>query len=222
MMGTYWNNTMTQKNPVPHPSPRWSTRPLGKLLALGSAVLLGACASSPPVRYFTLQGPMEETCAPVLTTTMARSVQLLRLSVPEAVDRPQLVFRTGDNTLNMNDNALWAEPLNTALSRTLAADLSQALGCAPVLLRSTNMEGTAWSLSVELRRFDAGPGRAVVLEAWWILSGRANGKTLNRRSVVRESAAGETPEAIVAAQSRAVKELARDIARQLEESVAAN
>ncbi len=189
------------------------------LPALGAALLLGACTGSVPVRYFTLQGPLAEACAP-MPAAAARSLRLTRLSVPEAVDRPQLVFRTGDNTLSVNEHAHWVEPLKSALAGALAADLSQALGCAPVFLRSTDVEDAAWSLAVEVQRFDAGPGQTVLLEAWWTLRG-PDGKSFNRRSVVRESATADTPEAMVAAQSRAVRGLARDIARQIEEAALA-
>lgn len=201
---------------TPNPLARWRA---GAGL-LGSVLLLGACAGSSPVRYFTLQGAPAGACAGV-PAAAARSVQLTRVSVPEAVDRPQMVLRTGDNTLSVNEHAQWAEPLKSALAGALAADLSQALGCAPVFLRSTDVEDTAWRLAVEVQRFDAGPGRSVLLEAWWTLRGRGDGQTFNRRSVVQEPAAAATPEAMVAAQSRAVKALAQDIARQLAEVASA-
>ena len=191
---------------------------------LASALLLGGCAASPQVRYFTLQGPVAEACVAMLSdpATAARSVQLARLTVPDAVDRPQLVSRSGDNTLNVNEYARWAEPLKSAMAGALAVDLSQALGCAPVLLRSSDQDDTAWSLNVEVRRFEAGAGPVVVLDAWWTLRGHAKGQVFSRRSVLQEPVAGTTLEAMVAAQYRAVGSLARDIARQVKEAAPAN
>jgi len=201
-------------NPVSLPDSR--TRMLLGALAPCLALLLGACASAPPVRYFTLQGPVAEPCAraPTAGEAVARSVQLVRVSVPDVVDRPQLVFRTGDNTLSVNEYARWAEPLKSTLSSLLASELTQALGCVPVVLRSTGIEDTAWKLSVDVWRLEARPGQFVVLEAVWSL--RGSGKAFSRRSLVQEAVAGESLEATVAAQSRAVAGLARDIARFIE------
>jgi hypothetical protein len=201
-------------NPVFHQSSR--ARLLLRASAPCLALLLGGCASSPPVRYFTLQGPVAEACAkaPTASEVAARSVQLLHVSVPDVVDRPQLVFRTGDNTLSVNETARWAEPLKSALSSLLASELAQALGCVPVVLRSTGIEDTAWKLSVDVRRLEARPGQSVVLEAVWSL--RGNAKAFSRRSLIQEAVVGESLEAMVAAQSRAVAGLARDIARLIE------
>ncbi|MDD5296761.1 MAG: PqiC family protein [Rhodocyclaceae bacterium] len=205
------------------PLSRSSSLPSGRMLVTSlawcSLLGLGACGGSPAVRYFTLQGPATESCVKVPGNDAqgARSVQLVGLTVPDGLDRPQLVFRTGDSTLSVNEHARWAEPLKSALSGALALELSRTLGCAPVVLRPTGIEEMAWKLSVDVQRLDVRPGQDVVLEAVWSLRRRSDGKAFVRRSVVRESLAGEALEAAVAAQSRAVAGLARDIARLVDE-----
>jgi hypothetical protein len=195
------------------------------VLAACCALALGACGSSPPVRYFTLQGPgaTGDSAGATTPAAAARSVQLVGLSLPEAVDRPQLVSRSGDNTLIVNEHARWAEPLKSAFSLVLAATMRDALGGAPVVVRAGGIEDTAWKLSVDVQRFDAQPGQAVVLEAVWTLrgtgDGKTAGKTVSRASVVREALAGDSLEAAVAAQSRATARLARDIAGAIDEQL---
>lgn len=190
-------------------------------IAVSCALALGACGSSPPVRYFTLQGAATATAtaaegaAAVAPAAALRSVQLVGLSLPEAVDRPQLVSRSGENTLNVHEYARWAEPLKSAFAVVLAAEMRAALGGAPVVVRAAGIEDTAWRLGIDVQRFDAQPGQAVVLEAVWTLRGRADGKsggTISRASVVREALAGGSLEAMVAAQSRATARLAQEIA----------
>lgn len=186
-------------------------------IAVSCALALGACGSSPPVRYFTLQGAAAsaEGAAAVAPAAALRSVQLVGLSLPEAVDRPQLVSRSGENTLNVHEYARWAEPLKSAFAVVLAAEMRAALGGAPVVVRAAGIEDTAWRLGIDVQRFDAQPGQAVVLEAVWTLRGRADGKsggTISRASVVREALAGGSLEAMVAAQSRATARLAQEIA----------
>ena len=181
------------------------------------SLLLSACGSSPAVRYYTLQGPALEKPAEVPATNAvdARSVQLVSLTVPQSVDRPQLVLRSGDNTLNVREQDRWAEPLKHNLSLVLAATLMQDLGGAPVVVRATGLEDTAWKLGIDIQRFEAQPGQAVTLEAVWTLKHQGQAKPLSRVSKVRETVNGDSLDAVVAAQSRAVAQLAREIARSV-------
>lgn len=196
----------------------WSPVPATGLV-LSLALLLSGCGGSPAVRYVTLQGPAASACIPA-PGAAARSVQLLQLTLPEGVDRPQLVSRIGDNSLKVDEQARWAEPLRSALAGILASELSQALVCAPVVLRPVGIEDSAWKLAVEIQRLEARPGRSVLLEAVWSLRSRVGGKTLSARAVLEEPLPGETPEAMAAAQSRAAVRLARDIARAIETQAA--
>ena len=212
----------SQRNPQRNPQRNQQRNPqrnrrIAAGIAVSCALALGACGSSPPVRYFTLQGAAAsaEGAAAVAPAAALRSVQLVGLSLPEAVDRPQLVSRSGENTLNVHEYARWAEPLKSAFAVVLAAEMRAALGGAPVVVRAAGIEDTAWRLGIDVQRFDAQPGQAVVLEAVWTLRGRADGKsggTISRASVVREALAGGSLEAMVAAQSRATARLAQEIA----------
>ncbi len=181
-----------------------------------SAVLLlvAGCGTSPPVRYYTLDLPRDERCAAPGATSP--SVRLVGLSLPEGIDRPQLVYRTGANTLVVNDAARWGEPLKSALAGVLAGHLSRALGCVPVVQRPSGLEENGLKLGVDVQRLDVWPGRAVVLEAVWTL--RDKDKTLTRKSTLEEPLSGDSPEAMVAAQSRAVGRLAKDIAQALKDN----
>jgi len=191
------------------------------LTAIGAAstLVLGACGSSPAVRYYTLQVPANERAAEPLAGVAAasRSVQLVSVTVPEVVDRPQLVLRTGDNTLNVNEQARWAEPLKKSLAGALASEMMQVLGGAPVVLRVSGIEDAAWKLSVDIQRLDAQVGKGVVLEAVWSLRDKAGTKTISRHSVIKELVMGDALETIVAAESRAVAKLAGEIALLINE-----
>ena len=184
---------------------------------LAGSLFLGACGSSPAVRYYTLQGPALEKTAevPVTNAVDARSVQLVSLTVPQSVDRPQLVLRSGDNTLNVREQDRWAEPLKHNLALVLAATMMQDLSGAPVVVRATGLEESAWKLGVDIQRFEAQAGQAVTLEAVWTLKHQGEAKPLSRVSKVREVVNGDGLEAVVAAQSRAVAQLAREIARSV-------
>jgi uncharacterized lipoprotein YmbA len=144
-------------------------------------------------------------------------VQFTVITLPEAVDRPQLVLRTGENVLSVNEHARWAEPLRSAFALVLAAEMRAALGGAPVLVRAAGTDDAAWKLSVDVQRFEARAGRGAVIEAVWSLRRKDGTKALARSSSITEAANGEALETLVAAQSRAVATLAREIARTVDE-----
>jgi len=72
-------------------------RPLHLVTAGLMAALLVACGASPKERYYTLT---PESGAPV-TGTSALSVAVGPVSVPEAVDQPQIVAQVGANQVAM-------------------------------------------------------------------------------------------------------------------------
>jgi uncharacterized lipoprotein YmbA len=47
--------------------------------------------------------------------------------VPEGVDRPQMVPRTGENTVVLDEFDRWVEPLDALLRNTLVLNLSALL-----------------------------------------------------------------------------------------------
>ena len=49
------------------------------------------------------------------------------VTVPELVDRPQIVVRAGTNHVAIDEFARWAEPLKSQIPRVFVADLSQLL-----------------------------------------------------------------------------------------------
>lgn len=191
---------------------RWAMT-LGGLSA--AALALAGCGTSAPARHFTLQGPAEAPCARA-EGNASKGVSLVDLVIPDRVDRPQLVFRSGENGVVVLEQARWAEPLKSGFASVLAARLGRELGCAPVLVRPLGVEDMPWKLSLEVQRFDAEPGRSVRLEAAWTLRHRGGGAARTRTGQVEVALPENTPEAAVAAQSRAVGLLAVEIARELE------
>lgn len=98
---------------------------VGCLLALG---LLAGCAADSPNRYYDLSavGP---AFAP-RTGGQGGRLHLAALSLPLAVDRPQLVERTGPNSIAIKEFDRWAEPLDRMAQRVLAQDLALRSGLA--------------------------------------------------------------------------------------------
>jgi len=185
------------------------------LVVAFAAGVLAACGSAPAPRLYTL-----DASAPGASgAATGLSVYVGPVAVPDAVDRPQLVVRTGANEVVVLDGHRWAEPLKVAIGRVLAAKLSRDLDTPHVgAFPGTALADAAFRVQIDVQRFESAPESAVVLEAVWSVRRGAGGATASGRTVATESAVGNY-EAIPLAHARALEALSRDIAaalRQLE------
>jgi uncharacterized lipoprotein YmbA len=106
----------------------------------------------------------------------------------------------------------------------LAANLAQALGDAQVSAypRGTGAEAD-YRVVVDIQRFESAPGETATVEALWTVSpgiGKS-GASRSGRSAVREPTQGAEYDALVAAHSRALASISRDIAEAIRAARAA-
>jgi uncharacterized lipoprotein YmbA len=174
-------------------------------LALGP---LAGC-SSPKAVFYTLnaEAALERT-GPLMPV----SIVVGPVTVPELVDRPQMVTRVSDNEVKLNEFARWGEPLKSNIPLALAGDLSQLLGTDRVGVFPQNMGASAWQVGVDVLRLDATPGASVTIEALWTVRLPKQTASVKGHTVANEPVTGPGYDAIAAAYSRAFSTVSRDIA----------
>jgi len=171
--------------------------------------LLAGCGVTPPARFYILT-PVDDSGT---KTAPGPALGVGPVTFPAYLERLEIAHRSGDNQLQFADQDRWAEPLKTTFSRTLAENLSVMLPTDQVNLfpwgRSTLID---YQISIDVMRFDADASGTVTLIAGWeiIQPDDAPAASRQRRSYT-ETAGGMVYPAIVAAQSRCVERLARDI-----------
>lgn len=169
-----------------------------------SASLLDGCASAPPTHFYTLQDGQAASNVPA-----SRSLYLASLSLPERVDRPQIVVRKSSEQVQILEQQLWAEPLKQAFARNLSAHLGQH----GIALQDSR-HGVA-QLSVDVLNFESWPGKHALLEVVWQIK-NAEGKLLLRQQMSwTEASPGADTAALVAAHRRALAQCAQAIAQSL-------
>ncbi|WP_431824317.1 PqiC family protein [Burkholderia sp. F1] len=181
------------------------------------AGLLGGCGSSPIARFYTLSPDATLTgdgaAAPV-------HVVVNPVTVPELVDRPQIVTRVAGSQVSLDEFARWAEPLKTDIARVIAADVGRLLGSARVNVFDTGTDAApAWRVRVDVMRFESTPGDSVTIEALWAVRPPGKAAALTGRSVAREPVQGPGYDALVAAHDRALGSVSRDIAAAIRTSL---
>lgn len=207
------------------------------------ALLMSACSSTPKTSYYTLSAAPAPAAPPVLVTSTGTSVIVGPVSLPESVDQALLVVQNGSNQVSMNEFHRWAGSLKGDISRVIAANLANDLGTTRVWSFSQSMQTKAdYQVLIDVQTFDARLGEVVVLDVLWtirpsasnaagVTPARAGGKPAGTtagttpvatpvlpqsgRTLVREAVSGAGYEPLVAAQSRALKQVSADIAKAI-------
>lgn len=181
-------------------------------LAILTAVLVNACGSSAKTYYYTLQSSAISVAA---SRSNIDSIAITALSLPEIVDRSQLVLRSGDTQLLINDNHRWGQPLKSELTRNLAAHLAQETGVARILLPGqTGHDEAEYKITIDILRFDSVPGTAAIIEASWSVR-RKGSPPQNGQTLLREAVNDVGYDTLVTAHGRALARLGRSIAEMI-------
>lgn len=181
------------------------------------AVTLAAvsgCASA-PTRFYALSA-VPPGAGP--TSGLARSGPALGVgpvSVPERLNRPEIVTWVNESMLHLAEFDQWAAPLQDSVTRVLAENLS-------ILVPTDRAAVFPWmsdtpidfEVRVEISRFDGSLGKDCALVARWSIFRRADKQAIAGRSSHTEPA-GESYATLVAAQSRLIAALSRDIVAAL-------
>ena len=164
---------------------------------------LNACGSTGgKERFYTLSAP-----EPAAATEGAPSLAVVSVSVPELVDRPQIVVRAGPNQVGINEQARWAEPLRGAIARVVTANLAAAMNGKVAPQRGD----PDYRVTLDVQRFESTLGDGVLIDAVWSVAPKS-GERRAGRTVAREKARGPDYDGLAAAHSAALASVSREIA----------
>ena len=180
--------------------------------ALVAALALAGCGSTPRESFYMLEAP-----APLpATAESGPSIFVGPVIVPEAVDRTPMVVRTGPNQVDVEDFQRWAEPLKSAIPRVIAGNLMRELGTARIgYTRAASLNNADYRIAIEIQRFDSSLSEGATVEALWTIIGAKGGAPRTGRTLAHEAAEPATHAGIAAAHSRALAQVAKDIAKAM-------
>jgi len=184
-------------------------------------VLLAGCRSATsPVEFYTL--------SPIDTISEADKIVGLGdnlavgvgpLQIPKIIDRPQIVTRIGPNQIHVDEFHRWAGSVYEDFLRVVTMNLS-------ALLQSRLVVAFPWEdyfdpdyrIYMEINQFDGRLGQYAQLDVTWAIIGREARKILLvRKALIREPVQGEDYDTFVAAKSRILGTLSRQIAQGIKE-----
>ena len=155
-------------------SPAVLRRPLGLLLAL----FVAGCAGSPPVNLYTLSAapaPAADTRSPQSPAVVAVGP----VTLPDYIDRPQIVTRKSAYQLDLAAYDHWAAPLYDMLPRVLVEDVALRLPSDRVVAFPQVSEASFdYRVAVDVSRFDVDATGESTLAARWQLYSRSTPRAL--------------------------------------------
>ena len=190
-------------------------KPFARLgAALAAGLLLASCAQSPPTRFYTLSSVLAAPSETGAAGERDLAIGIGAVTLPEYLNRPQMVTRIGSNRVALSDLDSWIEPLQGLVARTLAENLALLLDTDDVLtLPQRRPFRPDYQVEVEITRFDADAAGNAVLDArWWVLGARAETELHSTRTTLVEPVPAGDRTAAVAALSRALGALSQEIA----------
>ena len=174
-------------------------------------MMIGGCGESEHSRYYVLpENPVSDYRA---VTVRPVTIALGAVKLPPALDRPQMARRLGSGEIFYSEFDRWAGSLDETVRQVLIADLDGLLPSGVVLIENDTANPARLTISVDILRFDADATRLVQLHARREILRRTSGLVgAPHDALIVEPGAGRDAAAIAATMSRAVAELAGQIA----------
>jgi uncharacterized lipoprotein YmbA len=183
---------------------------MNRVVALATLMLLAACSSTPPPHYYTLSPE-----APKTAGASGPSVSV-HATVPDKLDRPQLVVTVNTNEVAILEQHRWAESLEGEIGRVIAGNLSRTTGNPRI---AAYPQGTSlnadYRVLVDIQRFSGKLEGEVAVDALWSVRAAKGGAELHAGRSSAQDSAGKSYDTLVAAYNRALAKISGEIAAQV-------
>lgn len=132
-------------------------------------LLMNCCSVLSPVKDAAIYHVLEPLLPERPLTLATPSVAINRPSIPSYLNRQQLITRSGGR-LMISSLDLWGEPIEAAISRVTASNLSRLTGstCIQPVENFTALDYT-YLLELRVIRFDPDTANHMILEGTWQL-----------------------------------------------------
>lgn len=190
-----------------------SFRALTLLAGLAPALLAGGCADTPTTNFYTLS-PARAAASSTLLGETARVVAVGPVTLPDYLDRPQIVTRDSAYAVKLAPFDQWAGPLADMVPRVLVENIAQALPDDRVV-RFPQVSGQTfvYRVPLDISRFDVDTaGTATLIARWQVYDRTGKAAPVIADATFVHPATDRTYEAYAAAMSAALADLASRIA----------
>ena len=190
-------------------------------------VLVG-CASPTPTFYSFNAIPIPQAIPAAKSTR----IMVGPVTLPAIYDRPQLVMKNANNTVQAYEYHRWASGLKGDIADVVSSNIAITLKISNVWSFSQSMQSNFdYQVFLDVQNIESKAGEDVVVDVLWSIKPSTNIKTSAKpsanvtattttnvimgRSLVREPITESGLNALVASQSRAFSKVGQEIARSI-------
>ena len=177
--------------------------------------LLAGCSTTPAVRYYTLNpSPEMQTDIPEAVSGDTLAIGVGPVEFPKLLNRPQIVTRKSQHRVEVSEFHRWAGSFSEDFLRVLAKNISMLLPADRVVAYPwTDQFSPTYRIQLIVEQFDGRFGEHVVLNVTWsVWNQKDTNQAIFKHTRIKEPVSAGDYDALVAAQSRAIATLSRDMA----------
>jgi len=181
------------------------------LLLCSSCIQLGG--EPQPTRYYLLEAVAEPVSG---TVSEPLQVELVLDEFPSYLDRPQLVSRGRNNTVQLAELDRWAEPITDSLVRVLKENLRRQAPAIRISSAPWNTDiSPTYLLKISVIHFDGEFAKTTDVDIRWSLLLARTGEELTRQHFRKSIAIEANCQGYVDGLNRSLAELSEVIAATL-------
>jgi uncharacterized lipoprotein YmbA len=188
------------------------------LLCAGIANLNGCASTTQPSKFYVLS-PSPQSEAPQKTSNNYTGMPIIigPITLPAYLNRSQIVTLTTENELKLAEYHRWAEPIKENIARVLMERLSILLDTNQIAIHPRRFSNrSAYQITLDVIRFEAGPGDHAYLNVFWTIYGEDGREALSiKKSDFSIQIESKDYSSIVAAQNRLLIEFCSELAASL-------
>jgi len=193
-------------------------RPILSSSLVAIALAIAGCGSSPSAKFYilnTVDRNVSTSAAAMKDHNVA--VKVGPVSIPDTLDHSQIVTRSGQNMLILDEFNRWGGDFQSNIQRIIGENISILLPTDQVVLSSEiSLLPTDFQVVINVRELDGQLGGIVTLNADWTVTHKGKEKSvMAKKSVLQENTDGSDYQAYVAAQSRLLAKLSQEITDEI-------
>ncbi len=175
-------------------------------------VLAGCAAPAQQTRYYTLSDETATLANPAGPSARYR-IAIGPATVPEVLDRLQIVLRLSPNRLVISDKQLWSSALKREIPRVIAREIAQQLPAAQVAAyQQYSGQNATYRVPIDVVRFESVEGKSITLTAEWSVLSRSGELLREARSEYTEAVESPGMVPLIVAHRKALAALSQEIA----------
>jgi uncharacterized lipoprotein YmbA len=186
------------------------------LMYLVSAVLIAGCTGkSQPTRFYTLTSTVEgPTLLKNRTPSNSLAIGIGPVKLADYLTQSKIITRVNDNKIDQAEFDQWSGSLKNNITNVLADNIGYLLDTESIFVHPwRSFLPIDYQVTMEIIRFDGGPGQQAFLEARWVVMRKKDKSIIEiKKSSIVETINTPGYAGLAAAQSRALEKLCREIA----------